>query len=189
MHVFSTEPVDYAHDSAGDPAHNNQHPGQGERAVAVVGRIEQECNLRPVIDDAYRAVLRERDLAANKPKRSIQLLDAESEARTGFIPHIRESELTSRTHRKRLEVDAKRERLPRDEVTDMLFRAFERRSLWTFAALVDHTRQPSSFLKEILSDIAVYNTRGPNKNLYELKAEYRNGALPAGSMEIVEEPL
>lgn len=159
MHVFSTE-----------------QEKDSERAISVLGRVEQECNLRPIIDDTYRAIMRERDQVANKPKRTIRLLDVESEARTGFIPHIRESDLIG-NRRKRLESDIKRERLPRDEVTDMLFRAFERKPHWTFHDLIEHTRQPSLYLKEILADISIYNTRGPNKNLYELKVEYRNGFM------------
>lgn len=36
------------------------------------------------------------------------------------------------------------------------------------------TNQPANFIKEILLDIAIYNTSFPHKSMWELKPEYRN---------------
>lgn len=36
------------------------------------------------------------------------------------------------------------------------------------------TNQPANFIKEILLDIATYNTSFPHKSMWELKPEYRN---------------
>lgn len=39
--------------------------------------------------------------------------------------------------------------------------------------------QPTQHLKEVLGEIAVKNTRGPFKDLWELKKGERGGRLPA----------
>lgn len=143
------------------------------RALLVEGKVEQECQLKPVLNEQYREVMRQRNETANRPKRSIQVVDSVSDTiQMGLIPHVSEAAMLAARKRK-FEPDQKRERLPKDEVMDMLFRAFERLPHWTFKALVDHTQQPSAYLKDILGEIAIYNTRGPYKNLYELKPEYK----------------
>ena len=50
---------------------------------------------------------------------------------------------------------------------------FERQSLWSFKQLVAETRQPAVWLKEVLTELAVLNRRGPNTGMYALKEEYR----------------
>ena len=39
---------------------------------------------------------------------------------------------------------------------------FERRNLWSFKQLVEETKQPAMWLKEVLQEIATLNRRGPN---------------------------
>jgi hypothetical protein len=43
----------------------------------VVGQIHHECNVRPVFDDKYRSVVKERTAAAKEPKRKIVRLGKE----------------------------------------------------------------------------------------------------------------
>jgi len=67
----------------------------------------------------------------------------------------------------------KKDRMPREELIDLIFLAFDRKKYWDFKSLLKHTDQPQAYLKEILGEICVYNKRGPNRSLYELKPEYR----------------
>lgn len=152
-------------------AHNGTGTG---RATAIEGRVEQECHLKPVLNDEYRAMLHQRTAEANRPARTIQVLDgSESGIRVGLVPHVRETDLLNRRRQRVVEVDQRRERLPEAEVMNMLFRAFEETPHWTLKGLSDHTRQPIVYVRDILSRIAIYNTRGPYKNLYELRPEYK----------------
>ncbi len=148
-------------------------------ARALVGRVEQECAMQPVLSESYRRVLRGRAAAAGaagRARRGVCVLDdgaaSDLVAQAGLVPHVRERDLLA-ARRRRADPDLRRERLPRDAVTDMVFRAFERAPHWTFRALCDHTQQPSAYLKEVLADVALYLTRGPFKNTYELRPEYR----------------
>lgn len=47
---------------------------------------------------------------------------------------------------------------------------------WNFAQLHKETDQPAAWLKEVLLAVAVFNKRGPNQALWEIKPEYRTGA-------------
>lgn len=143
------------------------------RALMVEGKVEQECQLKPVLNDQYREVMRRRNEQANKPRRTVQVVDPIADnIHLGHIPHVKEAEMLLKRKR-RYEPETRRERLPKEEVTDILFRAFERMPHWSFKALEQHTQQPAAYLKEVLDEITTYNTRGPYKNLYELRPEYK----------------
>lgn len=144
------------------------------RPVAMEGRVEQECQLKPLLNDQYRQVMQQRESLANRPKRTVRMIDGEEETshRLGLIPHVNEYEMMMR-RRKRYEPEQRKERLPREEVMESIFRAFERTPHWTLKGLLEVTQQPAVYLKEILAEVAVYIKRGPYKNLYELLPEYR----------------
>jgi len=55
----------------------------------------------------------------------------------------------------------------------MLFAAFEKHQYYNIKDLVKITKQPVTYLKEILKEICVYNMKNPHKNTWELKPEYR----------------
>jgi transcription initiation factor TFIIF subunit beta len=63
--------------------------------------------------------------------------------------------------------------MPRNELMDMLFAAFERYPYWSLKGIAEHTKQPMQYLKEILSEICILNKRGPYTSTYQLKAEYK----------------
>ena len=72
------------------------------------------------------------------------------------------------------------ERLEKDALENALMGLFERRNLWTFKQLVEETKQPAVWLKEVLSELAVLNRRGPNTGMWTLKDMYkRRGAADA----------
>ena len=63
--------------------------------------------------------------------------------------------------------------MPRNELMDVLFAAFERYPYWSFKGIVEHTKQPSQYLKEVLQEICILNKRGPYASNYQLKPEYK----------------
>lgn len=144
------------------------------RATAIEGRVEQECHMKPQLNDEYRAMLLQRTVEANRPRRTVQLVDNRSSAvQVGLIPHVREADLLARRRQRMGEPDQRRERLPETEVMNQLFKAFEQYPLWSLRGLSEQTQQPVVHVREVLSKIANYITRGPNKNLYELKPEFK----------------
>lgn len=63
--------------------------------------------------------------------------------------------------------------MPRNELMDLLFAAFDKFPYWSFRGIVEHTKQPSQYLKEILSEICILNKRGPYAGNYQLKPEFK----------------
>ena len=77
-------------------------------------------------------------------------------------------------HEKKKREQGKRARGDREEVLDLLFTAFQQHQYYNFRDLVHKTKQPPAYLKEILREVCVYNTKAPHKNMWELKPEYRH---------------
>lgn len=142
-----------------------------EEALGIQGKVEQECYMTPVLEDErYRRLIRQRNEMANQPRRTVQLVQPDN--RISMVQHVTEHTLISRQQSRRAQPEERRERLPRAEVINTLFKAFERYEHLPFTDLERYTMQPAAYLKEILAEIAIYNKRGPHKNLYELLPEY-----------------
>ncbi|KAL0233220.1 hypothetical protein GEMRC1_011965 [Eukaryota sp. GEM-RC1] len=71
--------------------------------------------------------------------------------------------------------DEKRVRMEKDALKNLLFTLYTRCERWTLQQLVDETDQPVTWLREVLDEVCIRNVSGPNKDLYELKPEYRFG--------------
>lgn len=144
---------------------------QGE-AIGIQGKIEHECQIRPKLNDEYRALMERRNRQAIGPKRTVKLVQSvEKGVQVGTLAHVSEAELLSRK-RRRHSPDSRRDRLPKPELLDILFKLFERKSNWTLKSLIDSTQQPAAFLREVLSEICDYIQRGPLKNTFKLKSEF-----------------
>lgn len=70
--------------------------------------------------------------------------------------------------------EGKKVRDDKDKVTNVLFAAFEKHQYYNIKDLAGITRQPVTYLKEILSEVCNYNLKNPHRNMYELKPEYRH---------------
>jgi transcription initiation factor TFIIF subunit beta len=148
--------------------------------IAIEGTIDQECNVQPKLTPQYQNLLRQRHMDASRPKRSIKLLDSSAESRQiGLIAPVSEAQLLMNKKKRLASPETKKERLPREELMDLLFTAFEKYSFWSFKGLVEYTNQPAVFLKELLAEIAIYNTRGPYKTMYQLKPEFERQKAPS----------
>lgn len=112
-------------------------------ALMIRGKVEQECQLKPILNDEYRNVMKMRNIESNRPRRSVQVVESGSAGiKVGLIPHVNETELLLKKKRK-FEPDLRKERLPKAEVMDLVFKAFEKFAHWTLKGLVDHTQQPT----------------------------------------------
>lgn len=76
--------------------------------------------------------------------------------------------------------------MPRNELMDLLFAAFDKFPYWSFRGIVEHTKQPSQYLKEILSEICILNKRGPYAGNYQLKPEFKQRMSVAESQNALQ---
>ncbi|KAJ7426587.1 hypothetical protein WISP_14442 [Willisornis vidua] len=115
-------------------------------------------------------VLRLQIEESSKPVRLSQQLD--KAVTTNYKP-VANHQYNIEYEKKKKE-DGKRARADKQQVLDMLFSAFEKHQYYNIKDLVDITKQPVIYLKEILREIGIYNVKGTHKNTWELKPEYRH---------------
>lgn len=162
----------------------------------ISGTVHHECTATPTHVDSYRGIMRKRVMEAETPQRSVQEIGKSNQpmfvpgagsalANTGFSDFTVCVFLLSRgcvygdlirswqpSKRQKTDNKEKATRMPRNELMDVLFVAFDRYPYWSFKGLLEHIRQPSQYLKEVLNDICILNKRGPYAGNYQLKPEY-----------------
>lgn len=136
------------------------------RSCCIEGRINKECNVVPVINKEYISFKKE----ANKQtvqRRALTLnkSDITTDKSKNDIDALHKK-------RKRLLMEKKRERLDKNEVMDIIFRAYETKEAWTSKELADFCGQPIAYIHEILPEICTMNKKD-QKNSWNLKDEYK----------------
>ena len=63
--------------------------------------------------------------------------------------------------------------MPRDQLLDELFKAFQERDRWSIKALRERTQQPEAYLNEVLSEVAFLHRSGEFNGNWELMANYK----------------
>ncbi|KAI8330011.1 transcription initiation factor IIF, beta subunit-domain-containing protein [Choanephora cucurbitarum] len=151
----------------------SEHPNGGK---AISGTIHHECTATPSETPAYRDIMRKRVREAGTPQRSVQPIGQTNQPM--FVPGASSGMPSSSfsdfitTKKPKLDKE-KATRMPRNELMDMLFAAFDKFPYWSFKGIVEHTKQPNQYLKEVLSEICILNKRGPYAGNYQLKPEFK----------------
>ncbi|KAM9397481.1 general transcription factor IIF subunit 2 isoform 2-T2 [Salvelinus alpinus] len=138
--------------------------------ISLEGLVVQRAECRPAASENYMKLKRLQIEELSKPVRLSQQL--EKAVTTNYKPVANHSYNLEYDRKKKDE--GKRARADKQQVLDMLFSAFEKHQYYNIKDLVDVTKQPVSYLKEILRDIGIYNVKGTHKNTWELKPEYRH---------------
>ncbi|XP_010283573.1 PREDICTED: uncharacterized protein LOC104619397 [Phaethon lepturus] len=125
-----------------------------------IGTLTEEVSIRHILQIEE----------SSKPVRLSQQLD--KAVTTNYKP-VANHQYNIEYEKKKKE-DGKRARADKQQVLDMLFSAFEKHQYYNIKDLVDITKQPVIYLKEILREIGIYNVKGTHKNTWELKPEYRH---------------
>ncbi|XP_041662284.1 general transcription factor IIF subunit 2-like [Cheilinus undulatus] len=138
--------------------------------ISLEGVVVHRAECRPVVNDSYMKlkILQIRD--STKPRRVSQQL--ERAVTTVFKPVANHD--FNMDYDKRKKSEGKMVRAERQVVLDMLFSAFEKHQYYNIKDLVDITKQPVTYLKDILREIGTYNSKGVHKSTWELKPEYRH---------------
>ncbi|XP_020794566.1 general transcription factor IIF subunit 2-like isoform X2 [Boleophthalmus pectinirostris] len=138
--------------------------------IALEGMVVQRAECRPAVSESYMKLKRLQIEESSKPARLSQQL--EKIVTSNYKPVANHANNLEYERRKKEE--GKRARADKQQVLDMLFSAFEKHQYYNIKDLVDITKQPVIYLKEILRDIGIYNVKGTHKNTWELKPEYRH---------------
>lgn len=138
--------------------------------IALEGVVVQRAECRAAVSESYMRLKKLQIEESSKPVRLSQQLDR---AVTGNYKPVANHDY-NREYEKKKKEEGKRARADKQQVLDMLFSAFEKHQYYNIKDLVDITKQPVIYLKEILRDIGIYNVKGTHKNTWELKPEYRH---------------
>ncbi|XP_062257793.1 general transcription factor IIF subunit 2-like [Platichthys flesus] len=138
--------------------------------ISVEGMVVHRAECRPVVNDNYMKLKKLQLKESTKPQRLSQQL--EKAITTVFKPVANHD--FNLEYEKKKKTEGKMVRAERQVVLDMLFSAFERHQYYNIKDLVDITRQPVTYLKEIMREIGTYNSKGAHKSTWELKPEYRH---------------
>ncbi|KAK3530090.1 hypothetical protein QTP86_012818 [Hemibagrus guttatus] len=144
--------------------------GSGPDKIALEGVVVQRAECRPAVNEHYMRLKRLQIEESLKPHRFSKQL--EKAVTTNYKPVANHT--YNLDYEKKKKEEGKRARADKQQVLDMLFSAFEKHQYYNIKDLVDITKQPVIYLKEILRDIGIYNVKGTHKNTWELKPEYRH---------------
>jgi len=131
--------------------------------MAIVGKVIQRAEVRPVEDEQYMSMKRKHIELSQEPNRKTRLISRQTKL---FKPKANHAENVEYIKRKKMA--GKRIRSSEDSVLDMMFDAFEKHQYISMASLESITHQPKAFLKELVNKHCIYNSR---TRTYELKPE------------------
>uniref|UniRef100_A0A8D3DNN1 General transcription factor IIF subunit 2 n=2 Tax=Scophthalmus maximus TaxID=52904 RepID=A0A8D3DNN1_SCOMX len=138
--------------------------------IPLEGMVVHRAECRPVVNDNYMKLKKLQLKESTKPQRLSQQL--ERAITTVFKPVANHD--FNLEYEKKKKSEGKMVRAERQVVLDMLFSTFEKHQYYNIKDLVDITRQPVTYLKEIMREIGTYNSKGAHKSTWELKPEYRH---------------
>lgn len=142
------------------------------RACAITGNVEHEMVVKPPLDDSYIDIMHQR-AKDSLPTTNISYLNsnAATAAGKGRVGKAVNDDLFQPF---RVAKGEKNIRLPRADVVDLIFDAFIGEETRTLKALVARTKQPVTWLKEVLEDVCFQHKRGHLIGAFELKPEYKS---------------
>jgi transcription initiation factor TFIIF subunit beta len=162
------------------------------KKTALVGRACHECLVTPSFEDKNynKVVSQRRAMDENASRAKVTLLDnIPGMNATSFGTVGLKTNLFMRAQQRNAKTsEGKATRIPKNELLDMLFRLFELYDYWTMKGLRERTKQPESYLKEVLDTMAVLIKKGPYAMKYSLKPEFKQvkGQLSSGLSDYIE---
>ena len=147
--------------------------GEGDK-LSVEGKVVQRAECCPINSNLYSDIKKDALAKAGEPRRMLKQLD--KHVTTAFKPvSIHASALA---HEKAKKAEGKKMRDDKEKVQEIIFALFEKHQYYNIKDLIQETRQPVTYLKEILKEVCNYSVKPPNRNMWELKPEYRHYKAP-----------
>ncbi|VDK32095.1 unnamed protein product [Taenia asiatica] len=160
--------------SSSVPSAQRTRPG---KRYSLFGRVNSRAECQPPPNAKYMRLKALQLKAKNRARHEVCVLDKPVQTHLPVANHaFNQIEFGARKKR-----EGKNLRREREDVLQDLFKAFEKHQYYAFKDLLLLTKQPVTYLTEILKGIAVFNSRPPHQNMWELKPEYRHYTSKEGS--------
>lgn len=152
------------------------YQNRDDDSVDMAATATHNFIVKPTFGSDYSKKVRERTIKASTPARAIKMIE-DNENRGAYVPPGASAAAIAKfgnlvQKKPKVPIDQKTTRMPKNELIDLLFGAFERYTYWTLRGLKDYAKQPESYLKDVLNEIAILDKRGSYNNCYHLKPEY-----------------
>ena len=135
--------------------------------LGLEGKVTQRLECKPRIDNKYMKLKQNSMIKASTPRRTTIQVSGIIQSYKPVADHKHNIE-----YEEKKKFEGKNFRETEEKVCDMLFAAFEKHEYYNIKDLVKITKQPVSYLKEILKKICVYTMKDPHRNTWKLKPEY-----------------
>ncbi|XP_023329424.1 general transcription factor IIF subunit 2 [Eurytemora carolleeae] len=137
--------------------------------IQIEGKVVQRAECGPIQNKSYMNIKREAIIKAGEPRRKVMKLEKHVQNFRPVANHIANIQ-----YDKQKKLEGKKMRDDKEKVMEILFALFEKHQYYNIKDLVGETRQPVAYLKQILNEVCNYNVKQPNKNMWELKPEFRH---------------
>lgn len=144
-------------------------PTPSQEKLVLEGKVVQRAECKPISNSIYMQLKKDSIIKAIEPTRKPVQLDGPVVA---FKPKANHRSNIAFEAKKKAE--GKKSRDDKEVVMERLFALFEKHQYYNIKDLVKETRQPVTYLKEVLNEFCHYNLKNPHKNMWELKPEYRH---------------
>jgi len=138
--------------------------------IQMEGKVVQRAECTPMQSKSYMNIKREAIIKAGEPVRKVMKLD--KHVTSVFKP--KSNHLVNIQYEKQKKKEGKRMRDDKEKVMEILFALFEKHQFYNIKDLAQETKQPMTYLKQILNEVCNYNVKPPNRNMWELKPEFRH---------------
>ncbi|WRT69936.1 uncharacterized protein IL334_006927 [Kwoniella shivajii] len=187
LYVFTEKKKVYGPSTTSGTAEGDDVPkvgGKRKRDKArpkLLAKVDHECHVTPVQTQKYLKILEQRRLESEQSKRPVMRMDdtgisqaEQNQLASGYKNSI--STFGSRMISSGKQNTGERHaRLERHELTDRIFSLFKEKPYWGIPALKMTLKQPDSWLREVLKDVAEQIKEGRYVNMWQLKKSWRDG--------------
>jgi len=150
------------------PGDKEVHPPVSDK-IQIEGKVVQRAECTPLGGKSYMNIKREAITKAGEPIRKVKKLD---KVVANYKPKANQE--ANIEYEKKKKAEGKKMRDDKEKVLEVLFALFEKHQYYNIKDLAMETRQPMSYLKQILNEVCDYNVKPPNRNMWELKPEFRH---------------
>ena len=142
--------------------------------LSMEGKVVQRAECCPINSNLYSAIKKDAITKAGEPRRMLKQLD--KHVTTTFKPISNHAGNVA--YEKAKKAEGKKMRDDKEKVQEIIFALFEKHQFYNIKDLIQETRQPVTYLKEILKEVCNYSVKPPHRNMWELKPEYRHYKAP-----------
>ncbi|KAL9130051.1 MAG: hypothetical protein Q9217_001655 [Psora testacea] len=165
------------------------------KQTILTGQVRTEINCLPVENDEYQRITDQRALLALRPKEKTKLLNTIvpgggsilNPGTTGSAGDFTNFINKANPVRRKGQM-LKAARMPRNDLLDLIYQAFQEYTYWPFKVLKDRVQQPEVYLKSTLEMIAFQAKSGSHMMEWQLKPEAKIGTYAeAGAFDAAKD--